>query len=144
MKYSTKLLSLLILTVLFLMPLQGQGGSPDKEYLKKHLPELFGANNVGNNFWVTIPPCYEDEAAGSPNFVKIFVTSPIKTLVKVEVPGKGLFRSQYTIPNDIIEFNLAPADGQPYLFSGRTNNPVAEEIYSGAGIHVYADDPLVV
>ena len=61
----------------------------------------------------------------------------------MEVPGKKYKVQQESIPNDIISFELDPSIGQPYRKT-YTQAPDAEKIYSGAGIHIYADQPLIV
>lgn len=107
------------------------------------VPRFLGTNNMGNEFWFTIPPCYEDVSSGFQNLIKIFVTSPVKTEVIVEVPGKGYYNTRMTVPNDVIEFNLTSAKGQPY--SKSANQPcVAEQVYKSNGIHVFSKQPLVV
>jgi hypothetical protein len=111
--------------------------------VKEKLPKLLGANNVGKEFWFTIPPCYEDESGGYDNFIKVFVTSPIKTVVTVEVPGKGYSVQKVTVPNDVIEFNITPVVGSPWTKKGNVKPP-EEQVWRGAGIHVSADFPLVV
>lgn len=112
-----------------------------EEQIKHSMKEMLGANNVGKEFWFANPPAYE-ETAGN-NFVKVFVTTAIKTLVYLEVPGKGVFETKMSIPNDIIVFDLPPAIGQPYSKPTR-EEPRPEQIYEGYGVHIYADDPLVV
>jgi hypothetical protein len=107
------------------------------------LPKMLGANNVGKDFWFTIPPCLEDESFGYANFVKVYVTSPYRTLVTVEVPGKSVYRTQMTIPNDVIVFNLTPTEGQCYTRSYYTReNP--DGVFIGNGVHVFSNDPIVV
>lgn len=113
------------------------------EQVRKSMPALLGANNIGKEFWFSIPPCYEDESGGN-NFLKIFVTSPVRTKVTVEVPCKGIQFEKITIPNDVIGFDLMPAQAQCFLFSGRTDQPKPETVYEGAGVHVYADEPVAV
>ncbi len=110
------------------------------EQIKKKLPKLLGANNVGKDFWFTIPPCYE---VGGNNFIKIFVTTPANTIIYVNVPGKGWTVQKKSVPNDVVEFNITPSVGQAYSHDpGKV--PPAEKVYRGMGIHVYADQPLVV
>ncbi|TAL67366.1 MAG: hypothetical protein EPN82_15470 [Bacteroidetes bacterium] len=113
----------------------------DLNKLKKDLPELLGSNNVGTEFWLTFVPCWE--TAGAKNDLKLYISSGLETVVTVEIPGKGYIRKQTTIPNDIIEFTLSPALGQPYRKTD-TQQPEPEQIYEGAGIHVYADNPIIV
>ncbi len=113
----------------------------DESDVKSQLPKMLGANNVGKEFWFTIPPCYE-ETAGN-NFIRIYVTSPYRTLVTVEVPGTGYYKTKMTIPNDVIEFPITPTEGQPYV-KAPWQKEVPDQIFPGAGIHVFADYPLVV
>ncbi len=119
------------------------GDSYSDEDIKTMLPKMLGANNVGKEFWFTIPPCLEDESYGYANFVKIYVTSPYRTLVKVEVPGKSFLQTKMTIPNDVIEFSLNPTVAQCYTRSYYTKeNP--DDVFIGSGINVVANDPIVV
>ncbi len=118
-------------------------GDYEIEQVKKKLPKMLGANNVGKDFWFTIPPCYEDESGSEDNFIKVYVTTPAKTIVTLEIPGKGYSIQKTSIPNDVIEFNVTPVAGCPWTKTGSVRPP-EEKIWKGAGIHVYADYPLVV
>ncbi len=143
-----KLLLLSLCTAIclfFTAPLQldAQKNEVDIEKIRETLPKMLGANNVGKEFWLSVPPCFEDESGGNDNFVKIFVTSPTKTLVRVEVPNKGYLRTQYTVPNDVILFDITPAQAQPYVTDGRTVE-VPCRVYRDDGIHITAEQPLVV
>ncbi len=142
MKNNLRIILFLLLLFSFIVP-KNVFGEVNENDIKSSLPKMLGANNVGKEFWFTIPPCFEDESFGFANFIKIFVTSAVKTLVTVEVPGKGFLRSRMTIPNDVIEFNITPVIGQAYTKLGRDPN-VPEQVYPGNGIHVFANDPLVV
>ncbi|MGB9913213.1 MAG: hypothetical protein ACPLRO_07585, partial [Candidatus Kapaibacteriota bacterium] len=82
-----------------------------EEEIKENLPKMLGANNVGKEFWLTIPICFEDESFGFQNFIKIFITSPYRTRVTVEVPVKSYFSSKMTIANDVISFDITPTQG---------------------------------
>ncbi len=113
----------------------------DEEQIKKNLPKLLGANNVGKDFWITIPPCSDD--VGGNNYIKLYVTTPSNTIIYVNVPGKGWTVQKKSIPNDVVEFNITPSVGQPYLHSA-DKEPPSEKVYRGFGIHIYADQPLVV
>ncbi len=144
MRLKTTYLISILFAIILLLPTQTKAEGMSDEEIKAKLPQLLGQSNVGREFWVTIPPCYEDESGGADNFIKIFVTSPVKTLVTCEVPGSGYYRAQNTVPNDVIGFDIAPAWGQPFLFSGRRDNPRPEQIYRKRGIHIYAKDPIVV
>jgi hypothetical protein len=111
------------------------------QQIKKKLPKMLGANNVGKEFWFSIPPCYE--VGGGDPFIKIFVTTPAKTVLSVEIPGKGYSVQKVSVPNDVVEFNITPSVGQPYMFVPN-KVPPAEKVYRGYAIHVFSDQPLVV
>ncbi|MBM2813304.1 MAG: hypothetical protein HW421_66 [Ignavibacteria bacterium] len=115
----------------------------EEKQIKKTLPDMLGANNVGKDFWFTIPPCFEDESSGYDNFIKVFVTTAVKTLITLEIPSRGKFLTKMSVPNDVIAFDLKPADAQPFIKNGRLPE-VEEQNYPGAGIHVSSDYPMVV
>lgn len=109
--------------------------------IKGRLPKMLGANNAGLDFWITIPPCYE--VATNENFIKLFVTSSGETDIHVEIPGKQWLVQKKSIPNDVVEFNLTPSAAECYHHQ-TDKMPPAEKVYSGYGIHIWADQPLVV
>ncbi|TAL67716.1 MAG: hypothetical protein EPN82_13420, partial [Bacteroidetes bacterium] len=111
-----------------------------KEF-KKKLPALLGSNNVGTDFWLTFNPCWE--TSGAKNDLKLYISSGVETTVTVEIPGKGYLRQQKTVPNDIIEFTLTPSLGQCYRKTDR-QAPEPDAVYSGYGVHVYANQPIIV
>ncbi|TAL67719.1 MAG: hypothetical protein EPN82_13435, partial [Bacteroidetes bacterium] len=111
-----------------------------KEF-KKKLPELLGSNNVGTDFWVTFNPCWE--SSGQKNDLKLYISSGVETTVTVEIPGKGYLRQQKTVPNDIIEITLTPSLGQCYRKTDM-QAPEPDNVYSGYGVHVYAQQPIIV
>ncbi|MFN3781381.1 MAG: hypothetical protein ACK4SO_04320, partial [Candidatus Kapaibacteriota bacterium] len=132
MKHSLKIFVILISVFAFSLK---AGEYYSDEDVKSMLPKMLGANNVGKEFWFTIPPCLEDESHGYANFVKVYVTSPYRTPVTVEVPGKSFSQTKMTIPNDVIEFNLTPTVGQCYTRSYYTKeNP--DDVFIGYGVHV--------
>jgi len=106
------------------------------------LPKLLGATNLGKEFWFTVPPCFEDESGG-PEFIRVFVSSSIKTKVTIEIKGKGYFQEKYTVPNDVIMFNITPIQAQPYSKNGHEPN-IPEQIFKESGIHVYSEQPVIV
>lgn len=114
----------------------------DIENVKNKLPKMLGADNAGTEFWISIPPSYL-ETTSTECFIKIFVTSPYLTEVKVSVPGKSYEVQKTSIPNGVIEFNISPDIGQPYRHSP-TDIPVPEQVFTGAGIHIESGDPVVV
>lgn len=139
----TRLTLIALLFLSFAIP-KSLFGAVDEEEMKAKLPMMMGQNNVGKDYWFTIPPCYEDESAGADNFVKVLVTSSKATKVTVEVPGKGYYKTLTTLPNGVIEFKLTPTEAQAILHSGRTDGPRAAKVYKQAGVHIFSDDPVVV
>ncbi len=107
---------------------------------KETIPELLGAGNAGQEFWLTFNPCWETENAG--NALKLYVSSAIATMVIVEVPGKDFRMEKMTVPNDIIEFTIPPIIGQCYRKTDR-EVPLPDSVFRGYGIHVYADYPII-
>jgi hypothetical protein len=139
-RYFTYLLSALLLSFALSLGLTAQVNLHD---IKGDLPKMLGANNAGKEFWFAVPPCYEDESGGHDNFVKVFVTSPVKTLVKLEVPGRSYQQTKMTIANDVIEFNIPAQIAQPFSKGGHDPAP-PDQVYKGYGFHITADQPLVV
>jgi hypothetical protein len=134
----SQLLSVMLLFAL-LLPVQSK--EFDKEQIRKNLPKMLGANNQGREFYFSFIPCWESTGSYN-NDLKIYVSSGVKTQVKVQVPGKGYEKIKSTIPNDIIEFTLAPAIGQCYTKTDR-DAPEEDQVWSGAGVRVVADDPII-
>ena len=133
----THILSIILLLALAL-PIQAKDFSTEE--IKNNLPKMLGANNVGREFYFTFIPCWETPAAG--NDLKLYISSGVETLVTVEVAGKGYIKQKKTIPNDIIEFTLVPAIGQPYRKTDR-DVPEPDQVWKAAAIHVKSDDPII-
>jgi len=133
---------------LFLLPIQSYAQMQkmpkgyNLEKFKKDAPKLLGANNVGKDFWLTFHPCYETGYGGG-NKIIIYVSSGVQTTVTLEVPGKGYFVQKPTIPNDIIAFEIDPTIAQPYR-KYDTQAPESDKIFVGYGMHIYADQPIIV
>ena len=133
----------LLLALIFLGFYSNLYSEVTDEEINTHLPSLLNLNNESKEYWFTIPPCFEDESQYFPNFIKIFVTSQHKTPVTVSVAATGYNETKTTIPNDVIEFNILPHDGQPFTKSGRDPN-MPEQVFKGKGIHVYSEFPIIV
>lgn len=112
-----------------------------KEKIKKNLPTLLGSVNQGRDFWITFHPCHE--SSGFENEDRLYVTSDVATKVTVEIPGRQKIVNKMTIPDDIIEFSLPPNEAQCYQ-KDIPDIPMPQKVYPGYGIHVYADDPIVI
>ncbi len=109
--------------------------------LKKDASRLQGLDNSGTEFWFSVPPCNDDEV-GTANYVKIFVISTVRTLVTVEVPGKGFSKTIYTIPNEVNEINLSPSAALTWTKKINDLTPF-ESVYQGAGVHLYSGQNVV-
>ncbi len=120
-----------------------QSQDEELQKIKNTLPKMLGANNAGNDFWLTVPPCYEDESSSYDNFIKLYVASDFNTPVTVEVPGKNYKVTKMTQANDVIEFNLTLDVATPWRKTGHEQSP-AETVWEGNGIHVYSDNFIVV
>lgn len=104
------------------------------------LTQLRKPSNMGKEFYFSFPPCYEVSGV---NYLKLYITSTVRTKVRVEVEGKGFIQEKFTLPNDVVDFTLAPGVGQ--VFSKPSSDGVpAEQVYPQAAVHVTADAPIVV
>jgi hypothetical protein len=134
-------IQLLVISIFLLNPFTIFG----KEYNQKEAygnpPAIQGQNNAGQDFWFSIPPGYE-LSTDNDHWVKIFVTSNVKTKVTMDIPAKGYTASQMTIPNDIIIFSPPPVIAQPFTKIAK-DEPKSEQIYQGCGIHVWAEQPFI-
>ncbi len=114
----------------------------DVDEVKEKLNLIQNTGNSGNDFWFTIPPCYE-ETTGD-NFIKILVTSTMESNVVVEVPGNGFYKTRKTIANGVIEIAMKPVEAQAFLHQARTQSAPAAKVYKSAGIHVTSEQPVIV
>ena len=130
---------LLLLMLFFTAFLASQAGGIDK----KKLPSLLAGSNAGNEFYISFPPCYDEESPGGDNSLRVFVASGVRQEVVVEVKGQGYRVSKVSVPNDVIEFRIPTAVGQPYLKKGAQYAP-PEQVYQEAAVHVKARAPVVV
>jgi len=112
----------------------------DVETAIKNLPMLLGSSNAGNEFYMSFHPCWE--TSGITDGLKVYVTAAVATRVTLEIPGKDVFIQKTTIPNGIIEFNLAPQVGQCYTKTDRIE-PLPQQVFKGFGIIITSDDPVV-
>jgi hypothetical protein len=116
-----------------------------KEWFKEQVPSLLSdPTNAGTDFYITFHPCWEE--TGPNNRLKVYVSSGVKTTVTLEIPGLGIFRQKQTIPNDVIEFELEPQEGQMYSKGSGAQPipPLPAQVWDRRAIRVYADYPIVV
>jgi IgGFc binding protein/type IX secretion system substrate protein len=137
------ILSMLLLChmLIIAIPSFAQEKDPtDPGALQDWLPTILGSNNSGTEFYLTFHPCWEQ--SGTDNFLKIYISSGVRTRVTVTVEGKGFEQSQYTVPNDIIVFNLPPNIGQAYA-KDHNVQPEDDQVWKQYAVHVDADDPII-
>ena len=132
-----KLLLLVMLCCMAFTTSQAGGIDPKK------LPSLLAGSNAGNEFFISFPPCYDEESPGGDNSLRVFVASGVRQEVVLEVKGQGYRVSKVTVPNDVIEFRIPTNVGQPYLKRGNQFAPV-EQVYQEAAVHVKARAPIIV
>lgn len=104
------------------------------------LMQMRKPSNMGREYYFSFPPCYEVSGV---NTIRLYVASTVRTRVTVEVEGKGLKLQKFTVPNDVIEFTLSPSVAQIFSKPAKDSVP-ADQVYAQAGIHVFADAPIVV
>ncbi len=134
------LLTTVFFLILFLFLSPVLKANYDLEEIKKNLPKMLGANNLGRDFYITFHPCWETENAK--NDLRIYISSGVETNVTLEIEGKSIKQMKKTIANDIIEFKLNPAEGQCYQKDDGVP-PEKERVYQGYAIHIYSDDPII-
>ena len=117
----------------------------DIEKVRATLPKLLGANNAGTEFVFGFHPCWEE--FGPNNALRIYVSSPVQTQVSLTIPyfSQEPYMIKTTKPNDIIEFVLAPAVGQPYTrgAGGQVSTLKPTQVWQGRGIILKADAPII-
>lgn len=96
----------------------------------------------GNDFWLTVPIPYSGES-GFNNYIKLMVRSHYNAIVTVEIPGKGWIQTRTTNPEQVLEFDIEPGIALPYV-KADTTPEIPEQVYQGAGIHVYSDKPIIL
>lgn len=133
---------LLLLISLLLLPVWSYA-APDDDLteLKEKIPGLLGANNIGNEFWLTVPPGYCENGNSDDN-IMIYISSQSKTLVTVET-ATGYYERKIIMPNEVAEFELTPQKACPWVKSALYVSP-SEKIYKQAGIHIYSEELITV
>ena len=136
-----KLYTLLIMLLLTATSVFADGMTDEKE-IKKNMSRFAGdVNNVGRDYWFTVPPAYLQSGQG--NFIKIFVFSDTETDVTVSVPGLGFEQLKKIPRNDVAVFDLSPATAQVKLYSYQ-EGPLTAKIWRGRGINVTSPKPITV
>ena len=76
--------------------------------------------------------------------IKLYITSDVATKVTLEISGKLMYKSVVTIPDDIVTFELAPSEAQPYIKADYTDDPWPQQVFPEMGIHLFSDEPFIV
>lgn len=126
--------------ILFSLVFISQARADEDTDIINSIPGFLNNNNLGTDFWFTVPPCFEDESAGYPNKIKLLVTSFTKTWVTVNAKYNYLLKKEVK-PFEITEFELPLEIAQPYSKNGR-DPAVAERVFQAAAINVEANDPI--
>lgn len=113
----------------------------EEEIIEK-LPKLQGISNAGLDFYLTIPPVYE-ESFGN-NFTKFYITSNVETDVTISVDGKGYSRTFKTVANDVISWDLTPNLSQVRQYSFATEKGIPNQTYPKFGVKVTSEHPIVL
>lgn len=109
-------------------------------YAQKGSPKTQGLSNLGNEFWFSLPPAYQD--SDDPE-IRVYVWSATHTNVTVEVPTKGYLRTKSLVPFEADYFELTEA--MAYAASKEPkDDPLEEMTYTGSGIHISSDEGIFV
>ncbi|GAB1429392.1 hypothetical protein MASR2M18_02240 [Ignavibacteria bacterium] len=109
--------------------------TPDK------LPTLLGSTNAGNEFYFSFPPCYE-ESAGGDNSLRVFIASGVRQEVRLEIESEGFVMVKVVPANDVVEFKIPPAVGQPFSKTPQAKAP-PERVLPGKAIHIKSKAPII-
>ncbi len=114
---------------------QKQKLTPDK------LPGLLGSTNAGTEFYFSFPPCYE-EVFGGDNSLRVFIASGVRQEVRLDVESEGFTLVKVVPANDVVEFKIPPAVGQPFSKTPTAKAP-PERILAGKAIHIKSKAPII-
>ncbi len=102
--------------------------------------DLFGVNNMGRNFIFTVPPCIESDSPFD-NKVLLYVSSPYKTWININVDAANLRFSTQISANQTEIIELPANDVVPYSkgLIDIENNTKTFEDYA---IKISAENPI--
>ncbi|MBL0333569.1 MAG: choice-of-anchor D domain-containing protein [Chlorobi bacterium] len=131
-----KLLLFVSLTILLLNgTIFSQGG--------KNLPSIpFGPSNSGKDYWFSFPHNWEFGA--TIKYCRLYITAGTRTKVTISIGTSKILKSLFTVPYDIITYDLSNVDAQ-YGTVRDDNSPIPNaEVYPNKAIHVESVAPIVV
>lgn len=120
-------------------------GETEEKVIKEKLHKYLGEpTNVGKDFWLSVPPPLTQESVGWENFTRFFIVASGDANVRLE-QAAGISQNMFVPAGAVRAFNLKPGECQPFLYaySGSTLPPPAQ-VYTGKGIHITSDQPVVV
>lgn len=97
--------------------------------------------NSGKEFYFSLPANWEQTSA-SVRYIRLYITSGVKTEVSIYA-GTSLKKKLYTVPYDIVTYDLSPEEAQIYKRNDRT--PLPEDLkYEKKAIRILAKQAIVV
>ncbi len=134
--YLKKLLVLIIISIFGLYNvIYSQDLTPEM------IEKINAPDNVGNDFWFTMPPSYHEE--GALEYVNIYVLSEYSGWVKLEIPGMAINNQRTIKPYQLFRFQVGPDSVQ--AFSPQLKEaPAAEQIHYTRAANITSNVPVSV
>ncbi len=102
--------------------------------------ELFGVNNMGRNFIFTVPPCIETDSPFD-NKVLLYVSSPYRTWVNINVDAPKIHFSVQILPNQTEVIELPAYEVVPYS-KGIIDIETNVRTFKDYAIKINAENPV--
>ncbi len=112
-----------------------------QDLTREMMDKIIEPDNVGNEFWLTMPPAYYID--GSMNVVNIFVFSEYKGWARLQIPGIGVFKQKFFEPYQVISLSVHPDSIQPYS-PDRLQMPLSEFTFYTKAAQVTSNVPVTV
>ncbi|MFZ1572393.1 MAG: hypothetical protein WAT89_06605, partial [Candidatus Kapaibacterium sp.] len=105
------------------------------------LNKSFSEFGYGNEFMFAVP--LNINQGTNQKQIRMYISSTIRTEVKIFINNTILKRSIFTIPNDVITFDFNSVEAELFAFENGVNVP-DDQIYRSKAVHIIAHDPIVV
>ncbi len=105
-------------------------------------PVPFGPTNVGKEFFFSLPANYQDPQAMT-QYIRLYITSAVKTKVRIRTSVGELRKELTTKANDIITYDLTRFEAQAVTRPNTAPVP-DDQLYVKKGVHVESDAPIVL
>lgn len=106
-----------------------------------NFPVTYGPSNLGKEFVFSFPTNYEDPTAAM-QYIRLYITSPVRTRVQIYT-GSVLKKTVFTVPNDIIQFDLTKFEAQAVSRDNMAPIP-PDQVYRRKAVRVVSDEPIVL